>query len=112
MNRRGFLSTLTAFAAAATLDPERALWVRGAKTISIPKPVISVDEGISIRYVSQWNQRTCVFNNRIDFSKMMPMKSFHETYLEYRQFCKDHPLPPFSPEFNWFKDSDTVTILG
>lgn len=35
MTRRGFLASLSAF----TLDPERALWVPGAKHISIPAPV-------------------------------------------------------------------------
>ncbi len=38
MNRRGFLGSLAGFAAACTLDPERALWAPGAKTISVPKP--------------------------------------------------------------------------
>lgn len=36
-SRRGFLSALGGVAAAFALDPERALWVPGAKTISIPK---------------------------------------------------------------------------
>lgn len=35
MNRRGFFASL-AGASAFALDPERALWVPGAKTISIP----------------------------------------------------------------------------
>lgn len=34
MTRRGLISTLLG---AATLDPERLLWVPGAKVISIPK---------------------------------------------------------------------------
>lgn len=34
MNRRGFLAALAG--AAAAYDPERLLWVPGAKTISIP----------------------------------------------------------------------------
>ena len=38
MNRRGFISALSAFAATAVLDPERLLWRRGEKLISIPKP--------------------------------------------------------------------------
>ena len=38
MNRRGFLSFLSAAVAGATLDPELALWKPGAKLISIPKP--------------------------------------------------------------------------
>jgi hypothetical protein len=36
MNRRGFLGLLGGFAATAILDPERLLWVRGAKFISVP----------------------------------------------------------------------------
>ena len=42
MNRRAFLSTLSATIGAgivsATLDPERLLWVPGAKTIFVPPP--------------------------------------------------------------------------
>ena len=38
MNRRGFLSILGVVAATAVLDPERLLWVPGAKTISIARP--------------------------------------------------------------------------
>jgi hypothetical protein len=41
MNRRGFLSFLGAAVAGATLDPERLLWKPGAKTISIPSPLLS-----------------------------------------------------------------------
>lgn len=36
MNRRGFIGALAA--AAFALDPDRALWVPGAKLISIPRP--------------------------------------------------------------------------
>lgn len=35
-SRRGFLSFLGAAVASATLDPERLLWVPGAKVYSIP----------------------------------------------------------------------------
>ncbi len=35
-SRRGFLGVLGAALAGAVLDPERALWVPGARTISIP----------------------------------------------------------------------------
>lgn len=37
MNRRSLLKTLFGGAAALTLDPERALWVPGAKLISVPR---------------------------------------------------------------------------
>jgi len=41
MNRRGFLSALLgAVAAPMVLDPERLLWVPGAKTISIPSQAV------------------------------------------------------------------------
>lgn len=36
VTRRGFLTSLTAFAAAAVLDPERLLWRPGTKSIFIP----------------------------------------------------------------------------
>lgn len=38
MNRRGFIGAIGAALAGSMLDPERLLWVPGAKTISIPKP--------------------------------------------------------------------------
>jgi hypothetical protein len=48
-NRRGFLKALTATAVAMTVDPERLLWVPGAKTIFLPpvKPVsiVVIQEG-------------------------------------------------------------------
>lgn len=37
IGRRGFLGSIAGLLAASTLDPERALWVPGAKTISIPE---------------------------------------------------------------------------
>lgn len=47
MNRRRFLSLLTAGAAGMVLDPERALWVPGAKTIFLPSAttVVGWDPG-------------------------------------------------------------------
>ena len=36
MNRRRFLGLFSGFAASAVMDPERLLWVRGQKLISIP----------------------------------------------------------------------------
>lgn len=38
MNRRAFLAGAAAIAAAAVLDPERLLWVPGAKTFFLPSP--------------------------------------------------------------------------
>lgn len=45
MNRRGFLGAITAALGGAVLDPERALWVPGAKLISIPAPRALVTTG-------------------------------------------------------------------
>lgn len=38
MNRRGLMSAFTGLAAGMALDPERLLWVPGAKVISVPSP--------------------------------------------------------------------------
>src|SRR3990167_8945304 len=40
MNRRSFLSMLGVGTAATIFDPERLLWVPGAKSIFIPKPYV------------------------------------------------------------------------
>lgn len=40
MNRRNFLSTLVGAGAALAFDPERLLWMPGAKTIFVPKPYV------------------------------------------------------------------------
>lgn len=40
LSRRSILGGLVTFAAAMVLDPERDLWVRGAKMISIPAPMV------------------------------------------------------------------------
>lgn len=50
-SRRGFLASL-AGAAAIALDPERALWVPGAKLISIPRPSSSP---IAVRYYATYD---------------------------------------------------------
>lgn len=39
LNRRGFIGALAGFAAGIVLDPERALWVPGAKSFSIPNKI-------------------------------------------------------------------------
>lgn len=44
LTRRSFLNAALAFAATATLDPEKLLWVQGKKTFSIPKPRIGINE--------------------------------------------------------------------
>jgi hypothetical protein len=49
LNRRGFLGAIGAAVAAATLDPERALWIPGAKVYSIPAPRVEV---LSVRFTT------------------------------------------------------------
>lgn len=46
MDRRNFLSTLTAFAGALTLDPDKLLWRQGEKTIFVPPAPVVVNPGI------------------------------------------------------------------
>ncbi len=48
MKRRGFLNLLGAVAAGAAFDPERLLWVPGAKTISIPRARAFVPDTIRV----------------------------------------------------------------
>lgn len=50
MNRRGFLATFAAVAAGVVLDPERLLWLPGAKTIFLPapKPTLATSEALTI----------------------------------------------------------------
>lgn len=40
VNRRSFIGALGALAATMVLDPDRDLWVRGARMISIPAPMV------------------------------------------------------------------------
>jgi len=49
MNRRNFLSILGTVAATAALDPERLLWVPGAKMISVP-----ADRKIALLETDDW----------------------------------------------------------
>ena len=49
MNRRAFLRTLSGSTVALVLDPERLLWVPGARTIFLPPPkrYLTADEIIT-----------------------------------------------------------------
>jgi hypothetical protein len=51
LTRRAVLGGLAAFASAMVLDPNRALWVRGAKMISIPAPRFLTTEEIGNLYI-------------------------------------------------------------
>lgn len=50
MNRRGFLGGLAGLAAGMVLDPEKLLWVKGAKTIFIPEaaPLQRIPVGVMV----------------------------------------------------------------
>lgn len=53
VNRRSFIGALGALAATMVLDPDRALWVQGAKTISIPAPGVTwPDNMYSVKLLS------------------------------------------------------------
>ena len=56
MNRRAFFGLAASAAAAFALDPERALWVPGAKTISIPattRPYLAVGDVVTFGNIRQ-----------------------------------------------------------
>jgi len=56
MNRRGFLGSLAAAISAATLDPEKLLWVPGKKTIFVPplnvNPTLDELNQITLKYIT------------------------------------------------------------
>ena len=104
MNRRGFLATLAAVAAGALLDPERALWVRGKKLISIPKAIrpawrweaLMVEPGLEWRYpilriLNTSNEPMEVFpGGRLD--------PFEEAYIDSRslvRYREDFAMMPY-----------------
>ncbi len=74
MNRRGFIGTLAGFAAACMLDPERALWKPGAKTISIPKPVIPATWGSMRIEFNVGDEITIEGRYRVNPITRLPMK--------------------------------------
>jgi hypothetical protein len=57
MNRRHFLSALTASLTGLTLDPERLLWIPGAKTIFLPSITPRHDPACltTMRLVYSWD---------------------------------------------------------
>ena len=67
MNRRAFLASLLATAA---LDPEKLLWVPGARTIFVPpapRVYTSSEIGVSIRFLRSYDIRLATeFANMID----------------------------------------------
>ncbi len=56
MNRRGFLGAAAAAVAALAIDPERLLWVPGAKTIFIP-PAVSSSADIYRLWLLSWDEK-------------------------------------------------------
>jgi len=68
MNRRGFIGALLG---AATLDPERALWVPGKRLISIPRPQKVVGclintNGITMRMTQMYDAHGRYAGTRMD----------------------------------------------
>jgi hypothetical protein len=65
MNRRQFLALVGLAAPALALDPERLLWVPGAKRIFLPPAtVFDPMTGISIRFIREY--QTDRLANRFD----------------------------------------------
>lgn len=71
-SRRGFLGLLGAGVAGMVLDPERLLWVPGAKTISIPAPSRMGKGGhwVEIPTSDRNSYRTITFSVYIPHSKV------------------------------------------
>jgi hypothetical protein len=71
LDRRGFL----ALAGASALDPERLLWRKGAKTISIPKPTPLPDDILKFYAVSIHITRACPRNSMmmVNLKKPVPL---------------------------------------
>ena len=57
MNRRAFLALFTAGAAGMALDPERLLWVPGAKTIFLPTIITGFSGPRVIEYAENTTNR-------------------------------------------------------
>lgn len=84
MNRRGFLASL---AAAFVVDPERLLWVPGAKLVSIPKPVVSLE---SVFVSEIWRKR----GNGFWTKYLYEGQHYHAGKLLSEQLWP-HERPPF-----------------
>lgn len=79
LTRRSFFSSLVTAAAALTLDPERKLWVRGARLISIPRvPALRRHSSIAI-------------NAQIGISMRFTQRRDDEGRIVFQSFT---PLPP------------------
>ena len=66
IDRRAFLRVLAAVSAGAVLDPERLLWVPGAKTMFMP-PLAVINRGNSTRLAPTWTLSVCRGNTLIPF---------------------------------------------
>lgn len=88
MNRRGFFGAFAAFAATATLDPERLLWVPGKKLISIPAPprLMTVDQLLEEAL------------RRLGYSRPLSPDQMTETFLEMSGMVHQQMLRP-TPEY-------------
>ncbi len=64
MTRRNLLGALLG---AATLDPERLLWVPGAKVISIPKPLPHT----RWKYGSYWDPKAMMYILRVEAGQLV-----------------------------------------
>lgn len=85
MNRRGFLSALIGFAATATLDPERLLWVPGQKLISIPAP--------SMDFLNV-DQLLVVAMRNLGFVRPLSSDELTETFLEMGMMVQQQMARP------------------
>lgn len=94
MQRRSFMSTMLA---AAILDPERLLWVRGKKLVSIPTKVVrsgshvlslKIGDLVTVRYTTlgMGEQAYTMRVSRADYATVTGI-----THIEAREVVLDTP---------------------
>ncbi len=91
MNRRHFLNLLGMGAAGLVLDPERLLWVPGARKIFIP-PVLAVAGSSEVVGHQIWGSAGEGMPYRLLASKVGPFFGFDTSWLE-DHFTDSNPLP-------------------
>lgn len=84
-SRRGFLKFFAAATVAAplVLDPEKLLWVRGAKTISIPLVVTPTFDELSAITLAAIRRETIADNFFVDSTWLKILRSEAVKYTGY-----------------------------
>lgn len=102
MNRRGFLGAIGAALAGATLDPERLLWVPGAKCISIP----NADR----RYSGLMGLTYCTINLNVGNYLGIPRAAYPGAYAIASQLAAED-IQPEPAGVLWRRMRDNATKI-